>query len=95
MVEKIVLTPGPNRGAIAATLYGELSTILNWTEHQAFGKSTKEHSRSGAHGSVGIGWLRGWDIQPRQPLEQLTAEDWRHVINLDAVFSSVRLLPGA
>lgn len=38
LIEKIVLTPGPARGEIFATLHGELGTILAWTEQQAFGK---------------------------------------------------------
>ncbi|KGJ03415.1 Site-specific DNA recombinase [Paracoccus halophilus] len=41
LIEKIVLTPGPERGEIYATLHGELSTILVWTERQAIGKSAK------------------------------------------------------
>ena len=32
LIEKIVLTPGPERGAIDALLYGDLGTILNWVE---------------------------------------------------------------
>ncbi|GBR67421.1 hypothetical protein [Gluconobacter kanchanaburiensis] len=28
LIEKVVLTPGPNRGEINAMLYGELGTIL-------------------------------------------------------------------
>jgi len=39
IIERISLTPGPERGEIYATLHGELGTILNWTERQAFGKS--------------------------------------------------------
>ncbi|WP_343211106.1 recombinase family protein, partial [Brucella sp. 10RB9214] len=41
LIEKIVLTPGPERGEIDALLYGELGTILNWTERQALGKTAK------------------------------------------------------
>ncbi|WP_182522734.1 recombinase family protein [Ochrobactrum sp. RH2CCR150] len=41
LIEKISLTPGPERGEIYATLHGELGTILNWTERQAIGKSVK------------------------------------------------------
>lgn len=41
LIEKSVLTPGPNRGEIDALLYGELGTILNWTERQAIGKVAK------------------------------------------------------
>lgn len=31
LIEKIVLTPGPEWGEIVATLHGELGTILEWT----------------------------------------------------------------
>ncbi|WP_374834749.1 hypothetical protein [Paenochrobactrum pullorum] len=41
LIEKISLTPGPERGEIYATLHGELGTILNWTERQAIGKTVK------------------------------------------------------
>ncbi|WP_183754365.1 recombinase family protein [Pseudochelatococcus contaminans] len=41
LIEKISLTPGPERGEIYATLHGEFSTILNWTERQAIGKVAK------------------------------------------------------
>lgn len=41
LIEKISLTPGPERGEIYATLHGELGTILNWTERQVIGKSAK------------------------------------------------------
>jgi DNA invertase Pin-like site-specific DNA recombinase len=41
LIEKISLTPEPERGEIYATLHGELSTILEWTERQAIGKATK------------------------------------------------------
>lgn len=41
LIEKILLTPGPERGEIYATLHGELGTILNWTEQQAIGNTAK------------------------------------------------------
>ncbi|MDP0929438.1 recombinase family protein [Paracoccus onubensis] len=42
LIDKIVLTPGPERGEIYATLHGELRTILEWTERQAIGKAGKK-----------------------------------------------------
>ena len=36
-----MLTPGPERGEIDALLYGDLGTILEWTERQAIGKTSK------------------------------------------------------
>ena len=44
LIEKIVLTPGPERGEIFATLHGELGTILAWTERQALGRTTKTNT---------------------------------------------------
>lgn len=41
LIEKIVLTPGPTRGEVFATLHGELATILDWTARQAPGKTAK------------------------------------------------------
>ncbi|MBZ9791677.1 recombinase family protein [Rhizobium sp. 3T7] len=52
LIEKIVLLPGPERGDIFATLHGELSTILNWVEHQAIGKTTK--TTKPVDGSTGL-----------------------------------------
>ena len=44
LIEKIVLTPGPGRGEIDATLHGELGQILAWTERQAPGKASKTNT---------------------------------------------------
>jgi len=44
LIEKVVLTPGPNRGEIDAMLYGELGTILTWIERQAIGKAEKRNT---------------------------------------------------
>lgn len=52
MIEKIVLTPGPERGEIYATLHGELRTILEWTERQAIGKTAK--TTKTAAGATGL-----------------------------------------
>ena len=35
LIEKIVLTPGPDKGAIDALLYDDLGTMLNRTKRQA------------------------------------------------------------
>ena len=63
LIEKIVLTPGPERGEIYATLHGELRTILEWTERQAIGNATKKHSLGFRLGSVGLNGCGGW-LQP-------------------------------
>ncbi|WP_284777330.1 recombinase family protein [Agrobacterium sp. lyk4-40-TYG-31] len=52
LIEKISLTPGPERGEIYATLHGELGTILNWTERQAIGKTGK--TTKPAAGATGL-----------------------------------------
>jgi DNA invertase Pin-like site-specific DNA recombinase len=35
LIERITLTPGPKRGEIAATLHGDLGTILDWAARKA------------------------------------------------------------
>jgi len=52
LIEKIVLTPGPERGELYATLHGELRTILEWTERQAIGKTAK--TTKPAAGATGL-----------------------------------------
>ena len=42
LIEKIVLTPGPQKGEIDAMLYGELGTILNWIDRQDIGNAGKK-----------------------------------------------------
>jgi len=46
LIEKIVLTPGPERGAIDALLYGDLGTILNWVGRvsEAGGRNAGAHN---------------------------------------------------
>ncbi len=44
LVDKIVLTPGGNRGEIDATLHGELGAILAWLERQGVGKAAKQNT---------------------------------------------------
>ncbi|WP_247644457.1 MULTISPECIES: recombinase family protein [Brucella] len=52
LIDRIVLTPGPERGEIFAALYGELRTILEWTERQAIGKVTKNKTPGGVGAGV-------------------------------------------
>ncbi|WEX10740.1 hypothetical protein [Chelativorans sp. AA-79] len=59
LIEKIVLTPGPNRGEIDALLYGELGTILNWIERQAIGKTAKRTLPARGARECRYRWLRG------------------------------------
>ena len=64
LIEKIVLTPGPKRGEIDATLYGELGQILAWTERQAVGKSTKTNTPEGASSGVLVSVVAGAGFEP-------------------------------
>lgn len=41
LIKKIVLTPGPERGEIYATLHGELGQALSWTEQQSIERDSK------------------------------------------------------
>ena len=55
LVERIVLTPGPVRGRIDATLHGDLGTIIAWTANA----SMKERNRHTRIGNVGLGGCGG------------------------------------
>ena len=59
LIEKIVLTPGPARGEIFATLHGELRTILEWTERQALGKATKTNTPGAVLTGVSVSVVAG------------------------------------
>ena len=64
LIERIVLTPGPERGEILATLHGELATILEWTERQAIGKPAKTTKpAAGATGLV-VSLVAGAGFEP-------------------------------
>ena len=64
LIEKISLTPGPERGEIYATLHGELGTILNWTERQAIGKATKNNTPGGDLTGVSVSVVAGVGFEP-------------------------------
>ncbi|WP_426289484.1 recombinase family protein [Ensifer adhaerens] len=50
LIERIVVTPGPGRGEMAAIMYGDLGTVLNWTASQHFEKAFKKsHPGPGWH----------------------------------------------
>jgi site-specific DNA recombinase len=59
LIEKIVLTPGPGRGEVDATLHGELGAILDWIQARRVRKSGKEGIPetfvSGMSAAVGAG----------------------------------------
>jgi site-specific DNA recombinase len=50
LIERIVLTPGPNRGEIDAMLYGDFGTILNWIDRQPTGRTKKTNTPRGCPG---------------------------------------------
>jgi DNA invertase Pin-like site-specific DNA recombinase len=64
LIEKISLTPGPERGEIYATLHGELSTILNWTERQAIGRTAKTNTPGGVSSGVSVSVVAGGGFEP-------------------------------
>ncbi len=62
LIEKIVLTPGPSRGEIHATLHGELGQVLSWTAARE-GRSRPQNTAGlGAPGvSVSVGAGTGFE----------------------------------
>nr|WP_255696926.1 recombinase family protein [Sandaracinobacteroides sayramensis] len=64
LIEKISLTPGPERGEIYATLHGELGTILNWTERQAIGKAVKTTKPAATATGVSLSVVAGAGFEP-------------------------------
>nr|WP_182591098.1 recombinase family protein [Agrobacterium sp. RC10-4-1] len=64
LIEKIVLTPGPERGEIYATLHGELSTILEWTERQVIGKSGQTRTPAAMTTGVSLSVVAGAGFEP-------------------------------
>ncbi|MCW2247771.1 DNA invertase Pin-like site-specific DNA recombinase [Azospirillum fermentarium] len=64
LIEKISLTPGPERGEIYATLHGELGTILNWTERQAIGKAVKTTKPAADATGLSLSVVAGRGFEP-------------------------------
>ena len=64
LIEKISLTPGPERGEIYATLHGELSTILEWTERQAIGKAAKTTKPAADATGLSLSVVAGTGFEP-------------------------------
>ena len=52
LIDRITLTPGPRRGEIAATLHGDLATILEWVAQK---QNTPGFGGSGVSVSVVAG----------------------------------------
>lgn len=64
LIEKIVLTPGPEREEIYATLHGELSAILNWVKRQAIGKAAKKNTPEARPSGVSVSVVAGIGFEP-------------------------------
>ena len=64
LIEKIVLTPGPARGEVLATLHGELSTILEWTERQVVGKAGKKTKPAVGATGMSVSVVAGAGFEP-------------------------------
>lgn len=67
LIDKIVLTPGPERGEIYATLHGELRTILEWTERQAVGKAGKMTKPAVGTAGLSVSMVAGAGQHPAKP----------------------------
>ncbi|MFC3061564.1 recombinase family protein [Paenirhodobacter populi] len=59
LIEKIVLTPGPNRGEIDAVLYGELGAILNWIERRDSGQTAKKTKPANRLAGLSVSMVAG------------------------------------
>ena len=64
LIEKIVLRPGPKRGEIEATLFGELRTILEWTQRQATGKAQNTNTPGAKLSGVSVSVVAGTGFEP-------------------------------
>ncbi len=57
LIERITLTPGPNRGEIAATLHGDFGTILEWT-------AQKQNTPGAFASGVSVSVVAGTGFEP-------------------------------
>ncbi|CAH1654888.1 Resolvase domain protein [Hyphomicrobiales bacterium] len=64
LIEKISLTPGPERGEIYATLHGELVAILNWTEQQVIGNAAKTTKPAADATGLSLSVVAGTGFEP-------------------------------
>ncbi|MER2508255.1 MAG: recombinase family protein [Amaricoccus sp.] len=64
LIEKIVLTPGPERGEIDALLYGDLGTILNWVERMAKGVPQNANTPGAFAPGVSVSVVAGAGFEP-------------------------------
>ena len=64
LIDRIELTPGPERGEVYATLHDELCTILNWTERQAIGKAPNTNTPGATPAGVFVSVVAGAGFEP-------------------------------
>ncbi|WP_342354330.1 recombinase family protein [Paracoccus siganidrum] len=64
LIEKIVLTPGPNRGEVYARLHGDLATILEWVARQEGKTGTKDKTPGGIRSGVLVSVVAGAGFEP-------------------------------
>ncbi len=63
LIERVVLTPGANRGKVNAALHGEFGTILEWTSNGA-GVQNATAPAAGAAGAVMRSVVAGTGFEP-------------------------------
>ena len=64
LIEKIVLTPGPERGEIDALLYGDLGTILNWVERVSSAGARNTNTPGAERPGVSVSVVAGVGFEP-------------------------------
>jgi site-specific DNA recombinase len=64
LIDRIELTPGPERGEVYAKLHGELSTILNWVERQVIGKASERNTPEATLTGVLVSVVAGAGFEP-------------------------------
>ena len=64
LIEKIVLSPGPEKGSVDATLYGDLGTILNWIERQTASRPIKNNTPGAELAGVSVSVVAGAGFEP-------------------------------
>ncbi|WP_221932028.1 hypothetical protein [Paracoccus sp. M683] len=64
LIEKIVLTLGPNRGEVYARLHGDLATILKWVARQDGKTGTKNKTPGAERSGVLVSVVAGTGFEP-------------------------------
>ncbi|WP_183865128.1 recombinase family protein [Rhizobium sp. BK399] len=64
LIEKIVITPGLGRGDVGVKLYGELGTILDWSNRQAIESSSKKDSQCALGDRLSASVVAGAGFEP-------------------------------